>query len=67
MRKYLVILLVFILSQTHAGANTNLLAENSSPLSESSSISVLTCGKTSKYLYTLFGHSAIRIKDTARQ
>ena len=61
------IFLVFILPQTHAGANTNLLAGNPSFLSERSSISVLTCEKTSKYIYALFGHSAIRIKDTARQ
>ena len=66
MRKYLIILLVLLLLPTRAGAST-LLVENSSFLSESSSISVLTCGKTSKYLYALFGHSAIRIKDTKRQ
>ncbi|MGY0038487.1 lipoprotein N-acyltransferase Lnb domain-containing protein [Pedobacter sp. NJ-S-72] len=66
-QKYLIILLVFILSQNKAGASTNLSIGNSSPLSESSSVSVLTCGKTSKYLYALFGHSAIRIRDTERQ
>jgi hypothetical protein len=67
MRKYLVILLVFILSQNNVWASINLLVENPSFLSENSSVSVLTCGKSNKYLYTLFGHSAIRVKDPERQ
>ncbi|NQX43480.1 protein of unknown function [Pedobacter steynii] len=31
------------------------------------SVSLLTCEKTDRYIYALFGHSAIRIRDEARQ
>lgn len=66
MRKYLIMFFI-ILYQSNAGASTKLLTENSSFLSENSSVSILTCGKTSKFLYSLFGHSAIRIKDAKKQ
>lgn len=36
-------------------------------LSERSTVSVLTCNRTSKYIYALFGHSAVRITDQKRQ
>src|SRR6476620_7089444 len=35
------------------------------PLSEGAKVSVLTCG-TGNEVYSLFGHTAIRIKDPAR-
>lgn len=37
-----------------------------SELSEQSYVSILTCGKSENYLYTLFGHSAIRVKDPSK-
>lgn len=35
-------------------------------LSEQSYVSILTCGKSENYLYALFGHSAIRVKDPSK-
>ena len=66
MRKYLIMFFI-ILYQSNAGASIKLQTENSSFLSENSSVSILTCGKSSKFLYSLFGHSAIRIKDAKKQ
>lgn len=37
------------------------------PSLHNSSVSLLTCEKTDRYIYALFGHSAIRIKDQTRQ
>ncbi|MBB6274234.1 hypothetical protein HDF26_004708 [Pedobacter cryoconitis] len=67
MRKQFIILLLFILYQQTANASLSVPAQNSLFLSENSSVSVLTCEKTSKYLYSIFGHSAIRISDPERQ
>lgn len=50
------ILLFFVLIPIVASAKKHLLTDKSS-------VSIMTCGKTSKYLYALFGHSAIRVKD----
>ena len=36
------------------------------PLSENTEVSILTCG-TGSEIYSLFGHTAIRIKDTENQ
>ena len=55
--KRLKILLFFLLSITAAG--------QSFPLSEKASVSVITCG-TGLEVYSLFGHTAIRIKDPER-
>ena len=36
------------------------------PLSENAEVSIITCG-TGSEIYSLFGHTAIRIKDTENQ
>ncbi|WP_052496098.1 lipoprotein N-acyltransferase Lnb domain-containing protein [Pedobacter lusitanus] len=66
MQKYLIILLVLLLYQNTFAASID-LKNQTSLLSDKAAVSVLTCGKTSKYLYALFGHSAIRITDEERQ
>ncbi|RAJ31881.1 lipoprotein N-acyltransferase Lnb domain-containing protein [Pedobacter cryoconitis] len=73
MRKHILILFVFVLryfSSTAAdltAKNTLQLSENAPQLSEKSTINMLTCSKTNKYIYALFGHSAIRITDEEKQ
>ena len=37
------------------------------PSLQNISVSLLTCEKTDRYIYALFGHSAIRIRDEAHQ
>lgn len=66
MRKLILLLLVFVLGFIRV-AVAGLSSENTFLLSERSTISVLTCSKTSKYIYALFGHSAIRITDQEKQ
>jgi Domain of unknown function (DUF4105) len=57
--KKLLLCLLFILFQLIA------FAQNP-PLSENTTVSIFTCGRGNE-LYTTFGHTAIRIKDTANK
>ena len=66
MRKLILLLSGFVLGCIRI-AVAGLPSENIFLLSERSTVSVLTCSKTSKYSYTLFGHSAVRITDQERQ
>lgn len=66
MRKLILLLLVFVLGCIRI-AVAGLPSENTFLLSERSTVSILTCSKTSKYIYALFGHSAVRITDQERQ
>lgn len=50
-----------------SGAAVDLPGGNSFFCSEKTTVSVLTCSKTSKYSYALFGHSAVRIRDEEKQ
>lgn len=66
MRKPLLLLFVFVLGCIRI-AVAGLPSENSFLLSKSATVNLLTCSKTSKYIYALFGHSAIRITDEEKQ
>lgn len=55
-KKILFVLLVLL--------NSNSFSQNSLLLSDNAVVSVFTCGKGDE-LYTVFGHTAIRIKDVA--
>jgi len=66
MRKPILLLFVFVLGCIRI-AVAALPSENTFLLSERATVNVLTCSKTSKYIYALFGHSAIRITDEGKQ
>ncbi len=56
--KIFLLLLVFSFATTAIGQIL--------PLSKNTEVSILTCG-TGSEIYSLFGHTAIRIKDTENQ
>jgi hypothetical protein len=60
LKRFLILNIFFLLCQK---------ASVSSPIPSfhNISVSLLTCEKTDRYIYALFGHSAIRIRDEARQ
>ena len=60
LKRFLILSIFFLLCQK---------ASISSPIPSfhNISVSLLTCEKTDRYIYALFGHSAIRIRDEARQ
>lgn len=60
LKRFLILSIFFLLCQK---------ASISSPIPSfhNISVSLLTCEKTDRYIYALFGHSAIRIRDEAHQ
>lgn len=58
--RFLILTIIFLLCQELCTANQKIPAANFS-------VSLLTCEKTDRYIYALFGHSAIRIKSKVSQ
>jgi len=60
LKRFLILSIFFLLCQKSS-------ISSPIPSIHNVSVSLLTCEKTDRYIYALFGHSAIRIRDEAHQ